>query len=161
VAGIFYSGMYEYDTKHLYMTIAAAQKFLSLGDEVTGLEVRVRDSDATGSVVDTIKAGLADARYEVKDWQELNKNLFSALKMEKILMFVVLCFIILVAGFSIIANGIMLVSEKEQQIAILKAMGAGDGSVLKTFLYLGLQIGSLGIGGGIGAGIAYCVWLQF
>ena len=134
IAGIFYSGMYEYDTKHVYMTIGAAQKFLSLDDEVTGLELRVRDIDATPDTVAAIERLLGDPAYEVKDWQELNKKLFSALKVEKIAMFIVLCFVILVAGFSIVANGIMLVSEKEQEIAILKAMGATDASVLKTFL---------------------------
>jgi lipoprotein-releasing system permease protein len=161
VAGIFYSGMYEYDTKNIYMTIAAAQKFLSLDDEVTGLEIRVRDPDRTDRVVGAIGAALGEgaARYEVKDWQALNRNLFSALKVEKIAMFIVLCFIILVAGFSIIANGIMLVREKEQEIAILKSMGATDRSILKTFLYIGAYMGGVGIGVGIATGVAVCLAL--
>jgi lipoprotein-releasing system permease protein len=161
VAGIFYSGMYEYDTKNAYVTLAAAQKFLAVGDEVTGLEIRVRDPDATPALCQALRAALGEgaARYEVKDWQELNRNLFSALKVEKVAMFVVLCFVILVAGFSIVANGVMLVSSKAREIAMLKAMGATDRSVLTTFLLVGLRMGGVGIPSGVLTGIGFCLAL--
>jgi lipoprotein-releasing system permease protein len=144
------------------MSIPAAQKFLAVDDEVTGLEVRVRDPDR----VERVDAAIARAldgtpqRFEVQDWKELNRNLFSALKVEKVAMFVVLCFVILVAGFSIIANGVMLVREKEREIAILKSMGATDRTVLRTFLYLGLFMGAIGITSGVATGIGACVALR-
>src|SRR5207249_9068534 len=105
------------------------------------------DPDRTEEVVAAIQASIGGGgrRYEVQDWKELNRNLFSALKVEKVAMFVVLCFVILVAGFSIVANGIMLVREKEREIAILKSMGASDRSVMSTFVLVGLYMGLLGI----------------
>jgi lipoprotein-releasing system permease protein len=158
VAGIFYSGMYEYDTKYIYVAIPAAQKFLGMGDEITGFELRVRDPDDTPPVVAKLQRALG-AGYLVQDWQELNRNLFSALKVEKVAMFIVLSFIILVAGFSIVANGIMLVREKRREIAILKSMGATDGAVLRVFLYVGMYMGALGVMAGIGVGVATCLEL--
>jgi lipoprotein-releasing system permease protein len=158
VAGIFYSAMFEYDSKYIYMSIPAAQKFLNLEDEVTGLELKLKDSDETAPVVAAIQQVLGPG-YDVQDWQELNRSLFSALKLEKIAMFIVLCFIILVAAFSIIANGIMLVMEKGQEIAILKSMGATDRSLLITFMMLGIAIGGLGTSAGIAAGVAACLAL--
>jgi lipoprotein-releasing system permease protein len=155
VAGIFFSGMYEYDTKHIYMSIEAAQKFLSLEDEVTGFEVRIADPDATGPALDRLRAALGPG-YEVSDWKELNRSLFSALKIEKVMMFAVLCCIILVTGFSIVANGIMLVRQKRREIAMLKAMGATDGTLMTVFLSMGLRIGLLGVGCGVALGILVC-----
>ncbi|MFI5288293.1 MAG: FtsX-like permease family protein [Polyangia bacterium] len=160
VAGIFFSGMYEYDSKYVYLAIPAAQKFLGEPGVVTGLELKVRDPDRTGPVVDKLKSLLGSTGgYEVEDWQELNRNLFSALKLEKIAMFIVLCFIILVAAFSIIANGIMLVMEKGREIAILKSMGASDRAILVVFMLLGLYMGGLGTLAGIGTGIVACLSL--
>ena len=158
VAGIFFSGMFEYDSKYIYMAIPAAQKFLGMEDEVTGLELKVADSDHTDQLTGQIQS-LMGAGYEVQDWQELNRSLFSALKLEKIAMFIVLCFIILVAAFSIIANGTMLVMEKGQEIAILKSMGATDRSILTAFMLLGIAIGGLGTGAGILTGVLGCLAL--
>jgi lipoprotein-releasing system permease protein len=158
VAGIFFSGMFEYDSKYIYLSIPAAQKFLGMEDEVTGLELKVADSDHTEGVLKAITATLGPT-YEVQDWQELNRNLFSALKLEKIAMFIVLCFIVLVAAFSIIANGIMLVMEKGQEIAILKSMGATDRSILTAFMMLGIAIGGLGTGVGVLTGVGACLAL--
>lgn len=159
VAGIFFSGMFEYDSKHVYMTIPAAQKFLGQEGEVTGLELKIRDPEKTEPVLAAIKQALGPG-YEVQDWKELNRNLFSALKLEKIAMFIVLCFIILVAAFSIIANGIMLVAQKGSEIAILKAMGASDRAILVVFLILGLYMGLVGTIGGIGVGLLACLGLS-
>jgi lipoprotein-releasing system permease protein len=123
--------------------------------------VRIADSDKSEQVAERIQSALAGGslKYEVEDWKQLNRNLFSALKVEKVAMFVVLCFVILVAGFSIIANGIMLVREKEREIAILKSMGARDPMVLRTFLYMGLTMGAIGIGGGVLTGVLGCLLL--
>jgi lipoprotein-releasing system permease protein len=155
VAGVFYSGMFEYDNKYTYISLAAAQKFFTMDGEVTGIELKVRDPDRSEFVVARIKE-LVGPTYDVQDWKELNRSLFSALKIEKILMFVLLCFIILVAAFSIIANGTMLVMEKGREVAILKSMGASDRSILGTFMLLGLFIGSIGTVSGILVGVLSC-----
>lgn len=155
VAGEFFSGMFEYDTKYVYILLPEAQKFFNMPDEVTGIEVKVSDPDRTEPVVAELSR-IAGPGYDVEDWKELNRSLFSALKIEKILMFVLLCFGILVAAFSIIANGTMLVLEKGKEVAILKSMGASDGTVLGAFMVLGLLIGGIGTVTGIAAGIIGC-----
>lgn len=159
VAGSFYSGMYEYDTRFSYVTLPALQRFLSLGDEVTGIEIKVADINDTGGVVAALQSRLGDA-YRVQDWKELNRNLFSALKLEKIAMFLVLTIIILVASFSIISNLIMVVVEKAREIAILKGMGASDPGIMRIFMIEGLYIGLLGTGFGITIGVATCWALE-
>jgi len=150
--------MFEYDSKYIYLSIPAAQKFLGQEDEVTGLELKVKDPDDTDGVVAAIKQTLGPD-YDVQSWKELNRNLFSALKLEKIAMFIVLCFIILVAAFSIIANGIMLVMEKGREIAILKSMGASDQTIMIVFVLLGLYMGGLGTLSGIAVGVGACLAL--
>jgi lipoprotein-releasing system permease protein len=159
IAGVFFTGMYEYDAKSVYVTIPALQQFLSLGDEVTGIEVKVSDSDLTQPVVDAIAARLG-AGYRVQDWKELNKSLFSALKLEQIAMFLVLTIIILVASFSIISNLIMVVVEKSREIATLKSIGASDGAIMRIFISEGLFIGVLGTAFGLAIGIAACLALK-
>ena len=161
VAGIFFSGMYEYDSKYVYVDIPAAQKFLNQPDEVTGIELKVKDPLHT-EIVDKIIQGMLPAKdgYEVQDWKELNRSLFSALKLEKILMFIILGFICLVAAFSIVANGIMLVTEKGKEIAILKSLGAADGGILTIFLILGCFLGLVGSSAGVGLGAAICSALE-
>ena len=99
VAGIFFSGMFEYDTKYVYMALPAAQKFFNMPDEVTGIELKLADPDRTEPVLEELTK-ICGAGYEVQDWKQLNRSLFSALKIEKILMFVLLCFVVLVAAFS-------------------------------------------------------------
>src|SRR5205085_5635543 len=111
VVGLFKTGMYEFDTKIAYTALPAAQKFLSVPGEITGIEVRTSHLDRVPEVADQIRRAV-DRKYDVKDWRELNRSLFSALKMEKIAMFVVLTFIVLVAAFSIISTLIMIVYAK-------------------------------------------------
>jgi lipoprotein-releasing system permease protein len=155
VAGIFFSGMYEYDTKYAYVTVPALQSFLGMGDDVNGIEVKVAHLDETGPVVRAIEKRLGDG-YRVQDWKEINRSLFSALKLEKIAMFLVLTIIILVASFSIVSNLIMIVVEKAREIAILKAQGASDRGVMRVFMIEGLYIGSLGTLVGVGLGVFTC-----
>jgi lipoprotein-releasing system permease protein len=158
VAGHFYTGMYEFDSKLAYVALADAQKFLGMQGEVTGIEVRTTTPDQAREVADEIAARLGPG-YEVRSWEELNKGLFMALKLEKIAMFVVLTFIALVASFSIISNLIMLVTEKAREVAILKSMGARDGAILRVFIAEGLYIGLLGLGLGLALGISGCLLL--
>ncbi|HXU04776.1 MAG TPA: ABC transporter permease [Polyangia bacterium] len=158
VAGHFYSGMYEFDSKLAYVSLRDAQKFLGIGDEVTGIEIRTVTPEAAIDVAKQIGARLGPT-YEVRSWEELNKSLYAALKLEKLAMFIGLSFIALVASFSIIANLIMMVTEKAREIAILKSMGARDGAILRIFFAEGLYIGVLGLALGVVSGIAACYQL--
>src|SRR5204862_2756217 len=118
VAAGFYTGMYEYDLKFVYVTLDSLQDFLDRGDSVDGIEVRITDPDDTGRYVDDdglIRKALGPG-YRVQDWRELNRSLFSALKLEKVAMFLVLGIVILVASFSIVGNLIMVVVEKGREI---------------------------------------------
>ncbi|HYG70505.1 MAG TPA: ABC transporter permease [Anaeromyxobacteraceae bacterium] len=144
VAAIFFSGMYEYDAKFAYVDLAAGQKFFGLGDAVSGLEVKAHDADEARGVMSRILFELGGYPYRTKDWSELNRSLFSALQMEKVVMAVILGFIVLVASFTIVATLIMLVLEKAREIAVLKSMGAGVPSVMKIFVLEGVVIGGVG-----------------
>lgn len=159
VAGHFYTGMYEFDSKLAYVALADAQRFLGMQGEVTGIEIHTTTPDVARRVADEIAKMLGD-RYEVRSWEELNAGLFMALKLEKIAMFIVLTFILLVASFSVISTLLMLATEKGREIAILKSMGARSGSVLKIFVAEGLYIGVLGMALGLTTGIVACQLLS-
>ena len=152
VAGTFFTGMYEYDLKFVYVELSSLQQFLDVEDEVTGIEIRVRNPDRTEAVLEEIRARIGPD-YRVQDWKELNRNLFSALKLEKIAMFLVLVIIILVASFSIIGNLIMVVVEKAKEIAVLKTIGTSDVAVRRLFVTQGLGIGGVGTVLGVGYGL--------
>jgi len=143
VVGIFESGMYEYDTKWTYISIPSAQQFFQLGNVITGIEVKVANAYEAHHIAEKIKNRLGIA-YQVIDWMEMNKNLFSALRLEKIVMFIILILIVLVAAFGIISILIMVVMEKTADIAILKTMGAHARSIMGIFMIDGLFIGIIG-----------------
>lgn len=157
VAGIFYSGMYEYDAKFAYLDLAEAQRFFGVGDTVTGLEIKVRNDDQAKPVLARIVYALGGWPFRAKDWSELNRSLFSALQMEKVVMAVILGFIVLVASFIIVATLIMQVLEKRREIAVLKSMGAGVPSVMKIFVIEGVVIGSVGTFFGLVLGLGTCL----
>ena len=157
VVGLFESGFYEYDQSLAYIHIKDAQKTLRMGDAVTGVGVRVKDIYQAGGVKKKIIAELGFP-YWSKDWMQINKNLFSALKLEKKAMFVILTLIVLVAAFNIASSLIMMVMQKTKDIAILKAMGATDKSIKKIFIFKGMVIGSVGTFLGLGLGFLLC-WL--
>lgn len=155
VAGTFFTGMYEYDFKLVYVALSTLQAFLDLQDEVGGIEIRVSDPLETGPVLQEIRAALPPG-YRVQDWKEINRNLFSALKLEKIAMFLVLAIIILVASFSIVSNLIMVVVEKAKEIALLKTLGATDASVVSIFVAQGFFLGLVGMLIGVTHGLVAC-----
>jgi lipoprotein-releasing system permease protein len=159
VAGIFYSGMYEYDSKFVYIELPEAQDFFTLDGAVTGIEYKVDDIDNTQGISREILSVVGGYPYRAKDWMEMNKNLFSALKLEKIAMFIILTFIILVASFLIAATLIVFVIEKSKEIAILKSMGATDTSIMKVFVTYGVIVGAVGtlVGLAIGLGICFVI----
>lgn len=159
VAGIFDSGMYEYDSTIAYVSLWAAQRFLGIGDRVTGIEVRVDDIYEADRVAKAIGKALDGYPYWSRDWMRMNKNLFSALKLEKIVMFIILTLIILVAAFNIVGTLIMVVIEKTRDIAILKSMGATRRSIMKIFLIEGAVIGLVGTLLGLLGGYTLCTLL--
>ena len=159
VAGIFDSGMYEYDSTIAYVSLWAAQRFLGIGDRVTGIEVRVDDIYAADRVARAIGKALDGYPYWSRDWMRMNKNLFSALKLEKIVMFIILTLIILVAAFNIVGTLIMVVIEKTRDIAILKSMGATRRSIMKIFMIEGAVIGLVGTLLGLLGGYTICTLL--
>lgn len=159
VAGIFDSGMYEYDSTIAYVSLWAAQRFLGIGDRVTGIEVRVDDIYEADRVARAIGKALDGYPYWSRDWMRMNKNLFSALKLEKIVMFIILTLIILVAAFNIVGTLIMVVVEKTRDIAILKSMGATRRSIMKIFLIEGAVIGLVGTLLGLLGGYTLCTLL--
>ena len=159
VAGIFDSGMYEYDSTIAYVSLWAAQRFLGIGDRVTGIEVRVDDIYEADRVARAIGKALDGYPYWSRDWMRMNKNLFSALKLEKIVMFIILTLIILVAAFNIVGTLIMVVIEKTRDIAILKSMGATRRSIMKIFMIEGAVIGLVGTLLGLLGGYTLCTLL--
>ena len=143
VMGIFYSGMYEFDNTFAYISIESAQKFFDMDSRVTGIEIKTDDVYRVKEIGKEIRR-LLGFPFWTKDWMEMNRNLFSALRMEKIAMFIILILIVLVAAFNIISTLIMVVMEKSRDIAILKAMGAPSKGILKIFIIEGLVIGVVG-----------------
>ena len=156
LAGVFYTGMYEYDSKFVYISLDRAQSFFKLGKGVTGLELKVNDIDDARRISRQVLGKLEGYPFRVKDWGEMNRNLFSALKLEKIVMAVILAFIVLVACFNILSTLVMLVLEKGKEISILKSMGARDASVMKVFVAEGLAIGGIGTVLGLALGLLLC-----
>ncbi len=153
VVGIFESGFYEYDATLVFMSLPDAQAFLNMEDRVTGLEIRVKDIYKTEAVAEAIGKKLGFP-YWVRTWMEMNKNLFAALKLERRAMFIILSLIVLVAAFNIISTLIMIVMEKNRDIAILKSMGATSRSIMKIFMLHGLIIGLVGTASGAITGLA-------
>jgi lipoprotein-releasing system permease protein len=143
VVGIFYSGMYEYDNTMAYVSLESAQSFFSMGAYVTGIEIKTDDIYQVKEIGKEIRHKMGFS-FWTKDWMEMNRNLFSALKLEKITMFIILVLIVLVAAFNIISTLIMVVMEKNKDIAILKSMGANPKGILKIFIIEGLVIGVVG-----------------
>ena len=155
VVGIFDTGMYEYDSSLAYVSLTTAQDFLELDEAVHGLELKVDDIYKASAIAKELEKKLGFG-YVVKDWISMNKNLFSALKLEKTAMFIVLALIVLVAAFNIISTLIMVVMSKGKDIAILKSMGATSKGIMKIFIYEGLVIGLTGTVLGVIGGLALC-----
>lgn len=161
VAGLFDTGMYEYDSSLAYVSLDAAREILGFdSDLVTGLEVKLHDVYAAQEVAQKVEETLGGFPYVVRTWIEMNKSLFSALQLEKNAMGVILVMIVLVGSFSIITTLIMLVMEKKQDIALLMAMGAWPRSIRRIFMWQGVIIGLLGTALGFGGGLLISFLLE-
>ncbi|MGB6067811.1 MAG: lipoprotein-releasing ABC transporter permease subunit [Desulfomonilaceae bacterium] len=157
IVGIFKSGMYEFDSNLVYMELGQAQKFFEMGRGVTGIEVYLKDIYSAPKLGNRIEASLG-AAFWTRSWKDMYRNLFSALKLEKIAMFIILTFIVLVAAFNIIISLIMLVMEKSRDIAVLKALGATSDRIMRIFIVQGMVVGCVGtflgaIGGIVGSAL--------
>ncbi len=159
VAGLFKSGMYEYDSSLAFISLEEAQRFFSLGKAVTGIEVKVEDVFTADAVAKQIAAQLGKG-YMARDWMLLNRNLFSALRLEKTMMFLLLVLITLVASFNIVGTLTMIVNEKQREIAILKAMGATPNAIMRIFMLNGLVIGLTGTAIGIPLGYTFLYLIE-
>ncbi len=159
VAGVFEAGMFEYDSSLAYVSITQTQEFFNMDETVTGIEVKVTDVFAADRIANAIEGALGFP-YRARDWMHLNKNLFSALKMEKFMMFVLLVLVVIVASFNIVSTLTMIVVEKHREIAILKAMGATGKAVMRIFMLNGLVIGVVGTAIGIPLGYGVCWAIQ-
>jgi lipoprotein-releasing system permease protein len=164
VTGVFEAGFQEYDSRLVYVDLHQAMRLVDHGDTVTGVELRLSSIDDAPRVARQLEADLGGGPYHTMDWRELNHNLFTALEVQKVMLSLVIATIIFVAAFNVVATLIMVVLEKKREIAILKAMGAKDRSILTIFLVQGLAIGLVGTAIGLvlgGALAGYLAVYQF
>jgi len=155
VTAIFDSGMYEYDASMVYISLGEAQRFLALGDNVTGLELKVKEVYKSDIIARKIQKALGYP-YWTKDWKLMNRSLFSALKLEKLTMFIILTMIVLVGALNIISTLVMVVMEKTRDVAILRAMGASARSIMSIFMFQGILVGIIGTLAGLLSGLGLC-----
>ena len=155
IGGIFDVGMHEYDSSFVFMPLPAAQKFFSMPDRVSGIELYINDPD-DAPVVKAEMTRILPEKTAVFDWMDRNRNFLNALQVERNVMFLILTLIILVAAFNIISSMIMLVRSKNADIAVLRTMGLGRTSLLKIFLLTGTSIGIIGTIVGSLLGLLFC-----
>lgn len=160
VAGVFYTGMYEYDAKFSYVLLQEAQSFFGLGKSITGIECKVANFENTTAIAKQVQHILKGYPYYTKDWMQMNNSIFSALRLEKIAMFIILTTLIFMASLLILVTLIIVVIEKGKEIAILKSIGATDASIMKIFVTYGISIGGAGAGFGLILGVTACWLLQ-
>jgi len=156
IIGVLNSGMYDYDTNLVFIDIENAKKFFSI-EGVSGFDIKLKNIDKTETIAEKIRNSI---NFRVLTWQDLNRNLFAALKLEKVVMFILLTLIIIVACFNIISNLLLLTIEKAKEIGILSALGMNRNSIRKIFLYEGLYTGILGVFLGTFVGIFLSVILK-
>jgi lipoprotein-releasing system permease protein len=159
VVGIFDSGMFEYNGTFAYISLGAAQSFLEVPGAVTGIEVRLSDVNRAKDIGNLIRANLSFS-FTVWDWRQMNRNLYAALALQKATLFVILTLIIFVAAFNIASTLIMVVMEKNRDIAILSAMGATRGGIMRIFMYEGFVVGAFGTVIGLIVGLGACRLLE-
>lgn len=159
VAAIFEVGVYDYDKAFVVMPIQDAQTLLLMGDAVGMVEVETTNADKVGEILAPLAPKVADQAV-ISDWRTMNASLFEALAVDRVVSFVVLSIIILVAAFNILSSLIMLVRAKTRDIAILRTMGAARAGVLRIFMTVGTVIGTLGTLAGVVLGLVFLIFRQ-
>ena len=156
VSGIFYSGFDEYDRRLLYVHLRDSQLLRGNGDQVLGVELKVKNVDRATEIARKIEKELDSGAYAVQDWSELNQNLFTALTLQKIALLIILTLIVAVAAFNMVSALTMMVTDKTREVAILKSMGASSGGIARLFQLVGVVIGGLGTVFGLTMGLSLC-----
>ena len=156
VTGIFYSGFDEYDRRLMYTALGDTQELVGRGDQVMGVELKVKDVDRAKEIAEKLEKALGGPPYQVQDWYELNHNLFTALNLQKLALVIILTLIIVVAAVNMVSALTMMVTDKTREIAILKSMGGTSTSVAQVFQVVGIAIGGVGTLIGVGVGLATC-----
>lgn len=159
VIAVFDAGFDQYDSKLVYTDLYEAQAFYDTGDSVTGIEMKVADTDRAKEIAADIEERLSNGIYHTMDWEELNHGLFTALRIQQIMMSLILALIIVVAAFTVLATLIIVVLDKRKEIAVLKAMGATNSAILRAFIYQGGIIGAFGTALGLALGYGACMGL--
>lgn len=157
VSGLFSTGLYEFDSTTALISLRSAQKFFGLEGRINHLQIKIADIFRAPEVAEELRRVLPPTTY-VTTWMDLNRSLFSALKLEKNIMFLTITLIVIVAALNIIATLILMVMEKTRDIGILMAIGANPGSIRKIFFLQGAMIGLIGTTGGTVLGLL-CCWL--
>jgi lipoprotein-releasing system permease protein len=159
IAATFNIGMFEYDSSFVFLPLKQAQTYFRFGDAVSGLEVMLDHPDRALAIRPSLSSALGPG-YRLFDWQQANSQFFTALKVERNVMFLILTLIILVAAFNIVSSLIMLVKDKGRNIAILRTMGATRGTVMRIFFLAGASIGAVGTAVGLGLGLLFCTYIE-
>jgi lipoprotein-releasing system permease protein len=156
VTGIFYSGFDEYDRRLMYTALQDTQDLVGRGDQVMGVEMKVKDVDRASEIAEKLETALGGPPYQVQDWYELNHNLFTALNLQKLALVIILTLIIVVAVVNMVSALYMTVTDKTREIAILKSMGSTSWSIGLVFVIVGLTIGAAGTIVGLAVGLVTC-----
>lgn len=159
VVGLFKSGMYEYDANMAYLSLASAQDLLGVGATIHGWGIRLDSLESTAEVGRELNSAMGPD-FWVRTWQDLNRPLFSAMKLERTVMFIILFLIILVSSFTIVSNLLLLTIEKAREIGILQALGASPRQIGRIFLLNGLMLGGTGVGLGLFLGVGISAFLK-
>ncbi len=160
VAAVFQVGMNEYDSGYVFLPLEAAQVFFQQPGQATQIEVRVDDADHSRAIGRAILQTLSGTPVRILDWQQTENSFFAAVQVEQNVMFLILTLIILVAAFNVVSSLIMMVKDKTRDIAVLRTIGAGRGSVLRIFLMVGASVGVTGTAVGTILGVLFCLNIE-
>ncbi len=161
VAAIFQVGMNEYDSGYVFLPLESAQIFFQQPNQVTQIEVSVDDPDQARPIGRAILQALGpNTPVRIVDWQQTNNSFFAAVKVEQNVMFLILTLIILVAAFNVVSSLIMMVKDKTRDIAVMRTIGAGRGSILRIFLMVGASVGVTGTVVGTLLGVLFCLNIE-
>jgi len=156
VSGVFETGMYEYDLSLVYISIESAQYLLNMRG-VEGIQIKTTDLFKTDKIAESVRTYLGGYPFRAVDWQMQNRSLFQWMKLERLIIFLVISLIVVVAAFNIISSLIMMILEKRREIGILMGMGATSGSIMRIFMLNGIIIGFIGSTVGVGLSVALCI----
>ena len=159
VMSSFFMGMYEYDSGYIFMPLETAQKYLNIGNAVTHIDLFLRDPEDTTAVRDALVRLLPDG-FVVRDWRELNRGFVGALQVESNVMFLILMLIVIVAAFNIVSSLVMLVKDKNKDIAVLRTFGVSRKSMMKIFILSGTSIGVIGAFFGTVLGVIVAIYIE-